>query len=152
MNFFPGCFEVRLLVYWYQAIPAIGTFGMLHTNNIFIIGCRCFRVVVFISGTSSELLVTGTSFRIVKKVFTIWCWTCMMDLHSHCFEIEYICFGLVCLILQRNSIALHLVVYFGKVDDLFERECFSHYNPKKLPETVSLSVQFQLCVNEFFSK
>ena len=55
----------------------------------------------------------------------------MMDLHSHCFEIEYICFGRDCLILQLNSIALHLVVYFGKVDDLFERECFSHYYPQK---------------------
>ena len=52
------------------------------------------RITIFISGSCAVLLLAGTSFRIVKEVFT----TNLHDgtflhLHLHCFEIEYFCFG-----------------------------------------------------------
>ena len=39
-----------------------GTFGMLFVNNFLIVGYTCSRVAIFVSGTRSEWLPTGTSF------------------------------------------------------------------------------------------
>ena len=44
------------------SLPANGIFGMLFVNNSLIIGCTRSRAAIFIRGTSSELLVTGTFF------------------------------------------------------------------------------------------
>ena len=59
-------------------------FGMLFINDYLIIGCTCSKVAIFISANSSKLLVTGTSFWILKEAFHIWCWTCMIKLSSTC--------------------------------------------------------------------
>ena len=101
---------------------------MLFVNNFFIIRCTSARVAIFISGTSSELLVTGTSFLNCKKsLFHL-----MLNLHNgtcwylylRCFEIEHFCFGLNYLILRCNSITLHLLVYFGMVEGFLKGSIF----------------------------
>ena len=102
---------------------------------------------IFVSGTSSELLVAETSFWIVKGVFGSWCWTCMMELSGTC----------TCLVVKSDIFVLVSFAWFCRVIvslstlwSVLVKECFSHCYHQKCPETVSLSVQFQLFVTKIF--
>ena len=71
-------------------------------NNYLVIGWTRSRVAIFIGRTSSELLVTGTSFWMLKEVFTIWCWTWMRELSGTCPAV----------VLKLNIFVLTLVAWF----------------------------------------
>ena len=72
-------------------------------------------------------------------------------LHSRCCKIECFCFGLDCLILQCNIITLHLAVYFGKVEGLFERKCFSHYYLKNIQRLLLWMFNFSYVWTKFLA-
>ena len=86
-----------------SSVPANGRFGMLFVNNFLSIEFTYSRVAVFISGTSSEFLVTGTSLRSIERII----YHLMLTLHNgtflhlqmRCLETGYFCFGLHCFIL-----------------------------------------------------
>ena len=72
-------------------------------------------------------------------------------LHSRCCKIECFCFGLDCLILPCNIITLHLAVYFGKVEGLFERKCFSHYYLKNIQRLLLWMFNFSYVWTKFLA-
>ena len=117
---------------------------MLFVNNFLITGYTCSRVAIFISVTSSELLVTGTSFWIVKEVFAIWCWTCLVELSGTCTTVVW----------KSNIFVLVSISPFWSLfwygRGPFRKEVFFSSSPLKPPYTISLSVQSPLWVNGIF--
>ena len=95
------------------------------------------RVTIFIRGTSSELNCLSCKRSIYYLMphlhdGTFW------HLHSGWFEIEHFCFCLDYFIFPCNSIALHLAVYFGKVEGPSEMEFFLITTIKNLERSISI--------------
>ena len=64
------------------------------------------------------------------------------QLRLRCFEIEYFCFGLDWLILPCDSNVLHLAIYFGKVESLFEGSVFLSTTLKTFQRLFLLAFNF----------
>ena len=74
----------------------------------------------------------------------------LWHLHSRCFEIKCSCFGLDCYIYPCNSIALHLAVYFGKVESFLKGSVFLITTLKNIQRLLLLAYNFYYVWTKLF--